>query len=270
MFKKLILILFFTSVSSVFAQESIQLKGKIISDSLQGAYINIVNLTNYTGTTNAPDGSFEITASVNDTLFFSSVQFKKKKVVISSEIYKKGFLKVKLEEDINQLAEVTISNIDLTGNLHTDLDKLKVYDLPVNFNGANVRDLKFASDWHDPLSRPHNLALNGKKGLPGGNLLGLIGLISEILPHKDHFKEPVVAHIPKEEMTTELRKIFDERFFIDDLHIKPSSINDFIYYCTENGMDSKMFVFKNRLDFIEFLKGQSKNYLALMDKAKED
>ncbi|MGB8705404.1 MAG: hypothetical protein WCD31_10275 [Gillisia sp.] len=270
MLKKFLFTVFFISASCVFAQESIQLKGKIVADSLQGFSINIVNLSNFVGTNNAPDGSFEIKASVNDTLFFSSVQFKKKKVVVSPEIFRKGFLEVHLEENINELAEVNISNVDLTGNLSADLEKIKVYDLPVNFNGANVRDLKFASDWHDPLERPHNMALYGKKQLPGANILGILGLISKIIPHKEHFTEPAIVNIPKGEMTTELRKMFDEQFFTRDLHIKPSSINDFIYFCVENGMDSKMLAFKNRLELIDFLKSHSKSYLTLMSDIEED
>ncbi|MGB8705590.1 MAG: carboxypeptidase-like regulatory domain-containing protein, partial [Gillisia sp.] len=100
MFNKLFLLLFFVGISSAFAQETIQLKGKIIADSIQGSSINIVNLSNFSGTTNASDGSFEIKASVNDTLFFSSVQFKKKQVIVSPEIFGKGFLEIQLEENI--------------------------------------------------------------------------------------------------------------------------------------------------------------------------
>lgn len=77
---------------------------------------------------NAPSGNFEIEVAVNDNLLFSSVQYEPVEIKISEEIFERGFLNIWLKENVNELAEVNISNIDLTGNLSTDLSNIEVFD----------------------------------------------------------------------------------------------------------------------------------------------
>ena len=80
------------------------------------------------GTTNTSNGTFEIEAKENDTLLFSSVQYENMTVIITNKIYREKYLKVKLKKDINELPEVLISNISLTGNLTTDLANIKIFN----------------------------------------------------------------------------------------------------------------------------------------------
>ena len=112
----------------VFSQEEIILKGTIEADSLMESSISIVNLTQKTGTTNAADGSFEINVKEEDILFFSSVQYETPQIKITPKIMEEGFLKIRLNLQINELSEVRISNVNLSGNLSTDIKDIEVFD----------------------------------------------------------------------------------------------------------------------------------------------
>ena len=59
------------------AQQPVELEGKILADSLEYTFINIINISSYVGTTNDPDGHFVVKVKENDTLQFSSVQYQK-------------------------------------------------------------------------------------------------------------------------------------------------------------------------------------------------
>ena len=110
------------------AQETILLKGRIMADSLNGTPIHILNLNKRSGTTNLPSGEFEINVSLHDTISFSSIQFKEQENVISKQIMEEGYLIVKLTERINDLEEVHLSNLSLTGNMKVDISNFKVFD----------------------------------------------------------------------------------------------------------------------------------------------
>lgn len=110
------------------AQETILLKGRIMANSLNGAPIHILNLNKMPGTTNLPSGEFEITVSLHDTISFSSIQFKEQENVITKQIMEEGYLIVKLTERINDLEEVYLSNLSLTGNMKVDISNLKVFN----------------------------------------------------------------------------------------------------------------------------------------------
>jgi len=71
-------VLIFTVISfSVFAQENIKqvdtIKGKVLNAANDIALenVNIINLSTVKGTITNRSGDFQITASVNDTLYFS-------------------------------------------------------------------------------------------------------------------------------------------------------------------------------------------------------
>ena len=125
---KVVFILFVSFISfSVDAQQREPLEGKILADSLNGAAINILNLSSGMGTTNNEAGDFQIAVRVENTLYFSSIQYETREIVISEDLLKKGFLGVMLKEKLNELDEVNISNITLEGNLNTDLDKIYTF-----------------------------------------------------------------------------------------------------------------------------------------------
>ncbi len=87
MYKFYISLLIFILSFSNYAQENVLLKGKIQNKNLGEISINIINLTQKTGTTNAQNGNFQIEVEENDTLLFSSIQYDKLKSVVFQKIF---------------------------------------------------------------------------------------------------------------------------------------------------------------------------------------
>ncbi len=260
---KVITLLLFI-VSPLFAQENMLLKGSVKAPFIDEASVYIINSTQQTGTLNTKSGSYQILVKENDELLFSSIQYKNKTIVITSEILNKGFLEVYLEEDLNILDEVNISNISLTGNMSTDIAQIEIVrDLPVNFSFGDIKNMEFAADVNDLQKAPLNLALGQRPSLPGSDILGIIGLIlSPILPDKKEIKinEDVNKYRKNSNVIAHLRELFDEKFFTETLEIKKDFINDFIYYANDNGLGAILIKPKNQLALIEFLIDKSKIY----------
>ena len=260
---KVIALLLFT-VSPLIAQENTLLKGKVKAPFINESSVNIINSTQQTGTVNTKSGSFQILVKENDELLFSSIQYKNRTVKITSQILRDGFIEVLLEEDLNILDEVNISNVKLTGNMKTDISQIKIVrDLPVNISFGDIKNMKFDSDINDMQKAPLNLALGQRPGLPGADVLGLLGLIlSPILPdpRPAEIKLDLNKYKNNSDIIAHLRSLFDEKFFIETLEIKKDFIDDFIYYANDNGLGAILVQNQNKLALIEFLIDQSKVY----------
>jgi len=257
---KVITLLLFT-VSPLFAQEHIQLNGSISAPNLDGASVHIINSTQKTGTVNSDSGSYQILVRENDQLLFSSIQYKNFTIIITSEIIMNGVLDVVLEEDLNVLAEVNISNINLTGDIAKDIANMEVLDdLPLNVSFGDVKNISFESDINDSQEGSVNRAFYTNEIIkPGGvSILGLPGAISDLLGIKK--KTPVrVYNAPEKTSRERLRQLFQEDFFTNTLELEKEYVEDFIFYAEDQGLVN-LFENSNKLALMEFLIDQSKQY----------
>lgn len=263
MVKKILCALSLLLAFPVFAQQrQMLLKGDIKAPYLEGASVHIINTTQKTGTVNSASGNFQLMVQAGDTLLFSSIQYQKLEVIISAEIIQEGNLGIELKEDINQLAEVNISNIQLTGNLNSDLDNIEVVtDLPLDLKFGDVRNMVIESDVNDPLKAPRNTAFESNQVLqPGVNLLGMVGILEELLNIKKKEKTFIYKR-PNTTIAVQMRKLFDDNFFKTSLGINEEHISDFLFYVDENGLTAQMMEEKNRLSLIDFLFEKGKKYL---------
>ena len=263
--KYLLITCFLVVGYSAAAQESILLKGKIDAFDLEGTSINIINLTQKTGTINHSNGDFEIQVSQGDTLLFSSILFENVKVAITKKIYVKEYLQVFLKEDVNELAEVNINNYHLTGNLSVDSKAIKVYDFPVlSMNFGDVKNARFESDVNDPQAKPTNIALGESTGVDGSiNIFGLLSVAAKLAgvgKGETEYRAPMPRSNPEE-----IRKLFTDDFFTETLQIDYDYINDFIFYAYDNGLGALVQEKKNDLELIDFFINQSKNYRKLKE-----
>lgn len=77
--------------------------------------IHVINKTAQKFTITNTLGGFKIPVRLNDTLSFSSVQYQPKVIIISKEILDSKNVLVKLDEQINELDKITLTN-GLTGD----------------------------------------------------------------------------------------------------------------------------------------------------------
>lgn len=259
---------FFIIASALSQEKIITLKGKITAPQLEGAFVHIINTTQQTGTVNTSSGNFKIQVEENDVILFSSIQYKNLEVKITSEVFESAELIVNLEEEVNELSEVNLSNIALTGNISVDLDNIVVVkDLPMDIRFSDVKNARFESDVHDLKDAPRNLAYESNMVVTPGfvNMLGVADALADILDLKSEPKpSPPVYKRSTTTIAFEIRKLFDDDFFVANFEIKEDQINDFLFYVDENGLTAQMLKESNKLTLIDFLFKQSKNYREIL------
>ncbi|NND15916.1 MAG: carboxypeptidase-like regulatory domain-containing protein [Eudoraea sp.] len=89
--------------------------------------VHVINLNKVKGTITDAKGVFTITASVNDTLYFSYLGFKSQKIRVTNDMFRFQDTKVALTELAYALEEVILQPYQLTGYLEID-----VKNLPIN------------------------------------------------------------------------------------------------------------------------------------------
>ena len=127
----------FVSGLTIFTAQAqkVELSGKIISNSeLEG--IHVINKSSYRYTTTDKNGLFSIEAKLSDSLYFSSIQYLPKTVIISTNQIKSKSITVTLSESINTLDEVVIGTI-LTGDLNSDITNSDA-ERPIDFYDLGI------------------------------------------------------------------------------------------------------------------------------------
>lgn len=244
------------------AQERISVSGSIqvpVGDESEG--IIVYNLNSEVFTLTNPEGEFSIAVKINDSLRISAAQFQEFIVVIDEGVIQSGELNIYLNEIINLLPEVVVTPYDLSGNVRVDAARLPVVELPENYTASEVRNTYFASETGPSyLSPPKNTAL-GMSQTRLVNGLNFVNIFKELLieSKKDEIKDPY-SERPNADIDTEIRQMYDNEFFQENLDIELEDINDFIYFADDSGLKEEMLQKGNELDLIEFLVEQSKKY----------
>lgn len=208
----------FLSVIHMNSQNIKVFKGKIEADTLSAENINVVNINLERGTMSDTNGNFTIAAALNDTIVFSSVQFQNKKLKINKEIFESGKIEVKLIPAMNELEEVRISDIKLTGDLEKDIDSIVYFD-------RQKFGLAYPSE---PLSQPErNLytATHSAGGIP-------LDLIINSINGKIKMLKKFRANDEKSKMVQKVYDWFGDEFFMVDLGLPFEEIENFLYYCS--------------------------------------
>ncbi|MDP2686657.1 MAG: carboxypeptidase-like regulatory domain-containing protein [Aequorivita sp.] len=267
MAKKLLLLLFIISSSSIFAQdiERIKVAGKIsvpTGDDAEG--INVYNISSQKGTITNADGTFEIEITENDRVQVTALQYQSFTVVVDKGIVEQKRMNIFMNPSINQLDEVVVRPYDLSGNINVDVKKIYTYTVNKDL-GLSDYNLRYGSDLNpdDKTKISGNAAeeaLHGNTLTNGANILGILaGAVSLLLPKKD-------KTIPDERLETgnalnnNLQQRFSRNFIASTFDIPKEKAVDFLYFAQENGMDKRLLKPENEMELMEFLLEQSKEY----------
>ncbi|WP_378183149.1 hypothetical protein [Aquimarina sp. SS2-1] len=233
------------TLNNVFGQSQ-RLKGKIIADSLEGFAINIVNYTKKIGATNDQNGYFEIPSEANDSIIFSSVQYKVVSVIVSENDLDNGNFRIQLYPVIQKLDQVNISTINLSGNIDKDTRDIKVQPhLDTRVLGLPVRNIKQPTieerRIYTASSGPIDLLLNSLNGK-----LKKLKKLKELADLESLIEKGETA--------------FNQTFFTDDLGLPENLISDFVNYCSEDQYFENLLKNTKRLSLLEFFQEKAKLY----------
>ncbi|WP_426431251.1 carboxypeptidase-like regulatory domain-containing protein [Winogradskyella sp. HB-48] len=266
----LIIICFFTI--SIYSQdvERISVNGRISVASEDKEGVTVYNSSSNKGTITDENGDFEIKVALNDILEFGALQFKDFKVTITEDIIKSKKLTVILVEEINKLDEVVILPFGLTGNINTDLENVRTYNVSLDyvyFGLDHIEDFEFSADYK---TKADNLAFN-ENNPRVGNMLNLVNLagfiVSQIVDIESEDKTNAEKAINKTPFKEALDK-YSVNYIHTNFDIPLEQVDAFIDYIENEGIDEELLAKDKEMLFLERITQLSKSFLK--DKSEKD
>ncbi len=213
-------------------QDRTMVNGKIISNTndLEGVYV--VNAQTEVMVTTTADGTFSIMAKPGDTLVFSSILFKEKRVLLTSENFTDLSFTVKLNLVMHQLQEVIVKRYD-----NINAEALGIVPSNQKTYTEAERKLRTATD------------LDAHLGL-GGSIS--LDPILNVFSGRSAMLKKEVAVEKKEFFMKLLENMFSMDHFVNRLKIPNEYVKGFEYYAVENDKFTNILSSKNKTS-TEFL-----------------
>ena len=205
--KQRLLFLLFLIAPICFAQNVKVLKGKIIADMEELRDINIKNLSSRVEVATLNDGSFSITAKVGDTLIFSAIQLKTKKIIVEKEDFDYFPFVVKMEVQVTELKEVIVKE-----------NKLTAESLGIVPRGMKT---------YTPAERRYYTATTGS------GFVSVDGIINMINGKTKQIKKEIVVE-KNQLVQSKLGNMYDEEFIIREFNIPKEHVEGFVVFAAEN------------------------------------
>ncbi|WP_300436830.1 hypothetical protein [Christiangramia sp.] len=222
--------------SQTFSQEIQLLEGQILSDSISPSNIHIVNLNLEQGTTSDASGKFKIYARAGDTIFFSSVQFENRNWIVRDSNFDKP-IEVKLIDKFNELEEVQLDDIKLSGVLSEDITRMpkSIYE-------------KLGIPFPKPRRSSLELAIQSATG--EGPMISVINQLNGTTERLEKAEENNKTAI----LVNKGLNIIGKAFFVTQLEIPEKEIINFLFYCTEDPQYKELVNTERVLKLIDFYK----------------
>ena len=230
---KAIIVVFYLFCQFCFGQTLTRksLHGMVVNDSvnIQSGYV--LNINSNSRTFIKSQGFFDILAKKNDTLLFSSMGLKPKKIILSDKDFAVSVLVIKMNTLINPLKEVVVSRTAIKPNL------------------GNIQNIIDREYFDDKQSSPDNPLMPSK--IKYGMDIDRIGkMIWKSFFKENSDKEKVVYYGNFSEIVTNRMHQF---FFTNTLKLKEDEIGLFLIFCENDSKSKTLLKPESEFELIEFL-----------------
>lgn len=224
---------------TIFAQNDNRkiLHAQVVNDSIKVDNVLVFNINSDTGTAVDTEGVFNLKVQVNDTLFFSSLCFRTKKIIISKNEINEKLLIIKMDAFVNKLDEVVVSN-----------KKLK----PKIANSQRIVDKQY---FDDKLSSPKNPGVYDGSFVNGVNFVRLYKDVLKLMKKKRDVESNSI--MPFTEIV--MQKI-NYGFYKKTLNLKDEEMRLFLLYCEKDLINLKEFNSKTDFEIMDFLISKNKEF----------
>lgn len=216
------------------------LHGMVVNDSVNVQSGYVLNVNSNSRTFIKAQGYFDILAKTNDTLLFSSMGLKSKKVVLADKDFAVSVLRVKMNTLINPLKEVVVTKTAVKPNLG---------------NIQNIIDREYFDDKQSSPS-PDNPLMPTK--IKYGMDVDRIGKMI----WKSFFKEN--SGKEKEAYYGDFAEIVPKRmhqfFFTNTLKLKEDEVGLFLIYCENDPKSKALLKPEAEFELIEFLVNKNEEF----------
>ena len=227
MHKSVLISLFTLFCGIITAQDYKLLNGKISHPNLIVAGIHVINADRGLAEITDIDGNFEISVAIGEELIFSGVQYKKRALIITPEIFALDEITVYLEAFINELDEVVVKPHNLSGSLSSDLNNVKEQ---INFDDVGIPGYKGV--------RKEKI-VSGKSLILSTLLLPISGGINIDALYK-HLSGYYKKLKKRRKLDAQFEKVFSiikfygVYFFEENYALEQEEVYDFVLGCSEN------------------------------------
>jgi hypothetical protein len=217
------------------------LYGQVINDSIKLENGIVFNVNSKTGTVINQKGFFSILAKEKDTLVFSGLAFKSKKIVLSQKEMSTSLLRVKLDAFVNLLPEVVVSG---KKNLN-----------PILGGSQAIVDKQY---FDDAKSSPKNRTMPSDGSIENG--INFVRIYKDVLKALRKNNPEKTDFTSDKSFTEEVLKRMSYSFFTDTLKLNDDEIGLFLIFC-ENDSQSKIVMKpENQFQLIDFLVTKNKEF----------
>ena len=264
MSKKIKILPFFIIFTTFLLAQKVTLKGNVVAaEDLEN--IHVLNKTSFTNATTDSLGLFKISAKLNDTIVFSSVQYQILVKVVTQENIEKKSITVNLDVYTNALDEVFLTK-PLSGNLNDDVSTSKAKAT------LNFYDVGIPGYTGKPLTQNEN-RLNEAGGNEKTIAIGLGAavnfnkLLNQITGRTKRLKERVRLE-SNDVLLARIKSELSESFF--KTHPLPIlKREEFFYFCQEDSAFLQQ-CSKSNLQALQFLSDKYYQYLSNIEVTKQD
>ncbi|OZV69179.1 carboxypeptidase-like regulatory domain-containing protein [Winogradskyella aurantia] len=244
--------------------DRITINGKIIVSTEDKEGVAVYNSSSNKGTITDEAGYFTINVALNDVIEFSALQFKDFSVKINEEVLKSKRLTVILVEEINKLDEVVLLPFDLTGNLNSDLDNVRTYNVSLDyvyFGLDHITDFEFSADYK---TKVDNVAFD-EYNPRVENMLNLVNLTGFLLKQVADIdintrKDKLDKSLKKSPFRSTLEK-YSYNYIHANFNIPLDEVEAFIDFMEEEGIDSSLLEKDKELQLLERISELSTTFL---------
>lgn len=259
------LITFFMFLSFGMAQNAdrIQISGKVIVDTNDVEGLTISNVTSKRIAVTDMKGEFNILVALNDKIEISALQFETVYIIITKEIIDSKQLTVFLNERLNTLDEVVILPFSLTGNLDTDLSKVRVFNPKLESIYFGEIDLEDDPNEEIYYQKVENTILNQGTFYNGVDFVKITNWLIKPL-----FKSNKNTYLTQDNVNSNylvLRDTYTKDFISSSFNIPDDQVEEFIAYAEANNTDTSLYENGKDIELIEYLVNQSKLFLQTED-----
>jgi len=258
MIKTIFLFLIVFSCSSSLLAQSKLLRARVNASQGDVTGIVVQNKTNGQATITDNKGDFSIRVSLNDTLVFSAVQFKRKVLPVNKAIFNTAFVVINLEEFVNELREVVVQPYNLSGNLESDITGLTLEkDVSAEALDLPNADVKIISQSENKL----NDADHGKFAY--FYVIALVINLNKIMNRVNGKTQMLKKRVALDEAYANVKQVeesFMDSLLINQLKIPKENFYDFIYFCESDESFKIRLEENDELKLWQFLIDKSKAY----------
>ena len=228
----LFFVVLWISLSAFSQTKLVRLKGQVLYRNSFVSDEAVVNSTRELSTITDENGAFSIEVAVGDELVFTAVNYQLEVIKITEDILKNGRLVVEVTEKVRQLDEVVLTPDNQEAFIELKNEEFKGFEYEV-----------------DRASAVDNIALSpAVRGMRDGiNVVSVFKLLKSLLASNDQQDTRSLK------LSEALEKVYDDRFFIEDLRLQRAQIPDFLAYCDERVPAVQLLRKENEFELLEFL-----------------